>query len=91
MKIKMLEGRLAIEPLGETRKQTPGSILIMPDTSDCTGKVKYIAKNVSAVSIGAVVCYGTDRQRVKIAGEDLEIMSISNIIAILEEEQCKKV
>lgn len=91
MKVRMLANKVAIEPISKVRKNQSGSLLTMPDTADCTGVVKYVAEDVKSVEKGQVVCYGTSRQRVKLGGEDLEIMEPDNIFAILDDEELSDV
>ncbi len=89
MKIRMLDKKIAVEAANTLRKKDKGSLLTMPDTADCTGTVKYVSDDVGGVAVGDTVCYGKDRQRVKLDGADLEIMELDNIFAILDEEISK--
>ena len=85
MKVKMRKNRIAVESLNKIRKSTD-SLLTMPDTADCTGVVRYVSEDVTDLKVGSIVCYGSDRQRVKLEGKDLEIMDPDNVFATLVEE-----
>ncbi len=84
--IRMLDNKIAVEIATKLRKRQQGGLLEMPDSSDCTGVVRYLGEGVTSIKTGQTVCYGTTRQRVKIDGQDFEIMEIGNIFAIIDEE-----
>ena len=84
MKIRMLESKIAVEAANKQKQS--GSLLTMPDASDCTGVVRYISEDVKNVKVGQTVCYGSNRQRVKLRGQDFEIMDADNVFAVLDEE-----
>lgn len=86
MKVKMRGNKIAIESMTKVRKKQEGSLLHIPDTNDCTGVVKYVGDRYDGdLREGQVVCYGDQRTRVKIVGEELEVMDDSNIFAIVDE------
>lgn len=84
MKIRMLESKIAVEAANKQKQS--GSLLTMPDASDCTGVVRFVAEGVENVKVGQMVCYGDKRQRVKLRGQDFEIMDADNVFAVLDEE-----
>lgn len=85
MKVQMQGRKVAIEPLEKVNKSS--GVLFVPESSDCTGLVKYIGTEYRGnLKVGQVVCYGDQRQRVKMVGKELDVMDSENIFAVLEEE-----
>lgn len=85
MKVQIQGRRVAIESLEKVKKKE--GILYEPISSGNTGLIKYLGTDyVGTLEIGQLVCYGDQRQRMKIGGKDLEVMESENIIAVLEEE-----
>lgn len=86
MKVKMLNNKIAIEVSGKMKKQE-NSFLSMPDSTDSTGIVKFLSEDYEGpLKTGMRVCYGDKRNRVKMLGMELEVMSPDNVFAVLQED-----
>lgn len=85
--MQMLGNRVAVELLSKTKES--GRLLQMPDDSHNTGKVKYLGPDCKGLEIGQTICFGNQREPIKLKGTDLIIMEDSNIFGILNEEETK--
>lgn len=87
MNIKMRPGKLAVQKQGTTKKNQ--GAFVMPETIDSMGIIEFIADDISEKSglkIGSKIFFGDRRQEIRMAGKDLQIMELENVIAIVEEQ-----
>lgn len=82
----MRGNKVAIQSLHKSRGGG-GALLTIPDDSFNTGRIKFLSPNCDKdLEAGLVVCFGTEREIVKIDGEELLIMDQSNIFSIIDED-----
>ena len=83
MKVKLQGNKIAVESVNKVKKH---GFMEMPESDDNTGRIKFIGQDYDGnFKLGQVVCYGDQRQNIKLDGNDLQIMEPDNIFAILEE------
>lgn len=82
--MKMLGNRVAVQPLGKSRK-THG-LIQMPEDAFNTGRIIHLGPECAKLEIGQTVCFGTKREEVKVNGDRLLIMEFDNIYGILNGE-----
>lgn len=87
MNIKMQPGKIAVSQQGSSKRNQGGFIL--PETIDSMGIIEYIDEAMLATTslkVGSKIFFGDRRQQIRMAGKDLQIMELENVIAIVEEE-----
>lgn len=88
MKINMRPGKIAVHQEGSSKKNQ-GAFIVLPDTLDCMGVIKFIADDVAAATelkVGTKVIFGDSRQQIRMDGKDIQIMELGNIVATIQEE-----
>lgn len=83
----MLGNRVAVQSLSKSRKND--GLIKMLDDSHNTGKVMYVGPECESIEVGQVICFGNQREPVKVNGEDLIVMETTNIYGILDGEEVK--
>ena len=83
--MRMLGNKVAIQSLAKSIEKK--GLLQMPEDSFNTGKVKFIGPDCKGLELGQVVCFGSQRETVKVNGEEFIIMESDNIYGILNGEE----
>ena len=88
MKIKMVNGKIAVEKATKSKKVSDLGFAEV-EAVDSLGIIRYVPEN-SAYSVGQKIYYGGKREEVRMAGIDVQVMNEDNIIAIAEDSDDKQ-
>lgn len=82
----MRDNKIGVQKLGKSTQENKSSLIIMPESSDSLGIIRFLGTNVpNDLEVGMQVYYGTKHQRVKMNGLDIEVMEDDNIFAIAKD------
>jgi co-chaperonin GroES (HSP10) len=86
----MRNKKIGVEKASKQSKKDVG-IWVAPDVADSYGIIRYLGPNsADDLKIGMKVYYGTQREQVRMAGSDIEVMNEDNVIAIVQDEETPK-
>ncbi len=81
--IQLRGNRIAIEKIKKQTKNTTNGFLVMPDSEEYLGIIKFIGESSATdLEVGQKVYFSTKFQHVKIQGTDLCIMDDTEVYAI---------
>lgn len=91
-KIHFLGNLVGIEKAStqSKKKKDDDSLFIRePEVADDYGTVRYIGANVKdpAFKVGDKVYFGRERQELRMSGQDILVMKVENVVALVEEEE----
>ncbi len=82
MTLRMENNRIGVELLKKSKNKE--TFLNIPEAVDNLGTVRFVFSGCK-YEVGQKVYYGGKRERIRMAGVDVEVMEPDNIIAIVEE------
>lgn len=86
MQIKLKGKRVAVEKIKKQSKSAVQGMLIMPDSEEYLGFIRYVGEDVDpSVQVGQKVFFSTNYQQVRMSGSDLCVMDEKEIFAVVEE------
>lgn len=87
MKLRMRGNNVAVEKLKKQTKSTQQGFLVMPETTEFFGAIRFIGEGASKdLQIGQKVIFADKHQLTKLEGMEVAVMEDSNILAVLDEE-----
>lgn len=86
MKINLKGKRVAIEKIKKQGKNQGHGGLIMPDSEEYLGIIRYVGENADPThSVGQKVYFSTNYQQVRMGGVDLCVMEDKEVFAVVTE------
>lgn len=85
MKITMVNNRIGVEKASKVKKQGSGLAFSIPEDTNCNGVVRYSYVG-SMFPVGAKILFGGQREQIVVEGKEIQVMSDSNVIAIIDED-----
>lgn len=88
-KLEMMPNQVAIEKISNPTESGSGDsngfFKVPEPTNDC-GIIKYVCKEAETLGLkpGSKVYFGNKRQEVRLKGDDLLIMELSNVLAVVK-------
>jgi co-chaperonin GroES (HSP10) len=85
MQIKLRGNKVAIEKLKKA-KRNEDAFIVMPDSEEFTGVVRYVGDSASAdLRVGQKVYFSKNYQQLRMAGMELCVLEDVHVYAIVEE------
>lgn len=99
--VKVRGKRVVVTRLGKSTPKRDDFYVKIPDSSDCTGEIKYLGSELLSSSVdleglseGAImdlkvgdkVVFGPKVQQIKLEGIDVLVMDEENILAVIKDE-----
>jgi len=85
MKIKMLNNKVGVEKLTKS-ENSDSSMWVKPEIVNNLGIIKFVNEDeYKNLKVGMKVYFGRDVQEVKMKDSLIQVMSVDNLIAIVED------
>lgn len=87
MQIRLRGNKVAVEKNKKAGKAQETSFIVMPESEEYLGTVRYVGDAASSdLKVGQKVYFSTSHQNVRIAGSDLCIMEDTSVLAVVDDE-----
>lgn len=88
-KLQMMPNQVAVEKISnptESGSGGDGGFFKVPEPINDCGIIKYLCKEAEDLGLqpGSKVYFGNKRQEVRLKGDDLIIMELSNVLAVVK-------
>lgn len=84
--IHLRHNLVGVEKLKKQNKGPTGGLLVMPDSEEYLGIVRYVGKGASPdLVVGAKVYFSTKFQQVRMGGSEICVMEDSQVLAIVQD------